>query len=104
MVTIIVTSSYPPHQADKVGKMFVGNKVPEVADFIKRLNVWVSSHGTSDRETKNYALYEAPNDKMYEAIISISTRYAGYREIEGFRYQIEPLIPVQEALPLIGLG
>lgn len=63
MVNIMVTSSYPGHKADEVGQMFVGNKVPETADFIKRINIWVSSVGTSEREFKIIALYEAPNDK-----------------------------------------
>ena len=78
----MVTSSYPGHRADEIGKMFVGNKVPEVADFIKRINIWVSSVGTSDREYKIFALYEAPDDKLYEAIKSIAARYAGYRKVE----------------------
>jgi len=54
--------------------------------------------------TRSYALYEAPNDKLYDAMISISTRYDGYRNIEGFKYKIEPLATVQEVLPMIGLG
>jgi len=100
----MVTSSYPGHRADEMGQMFVGDKVPKVADFVKRVNIWVSTAGSSDREYKIYALYEAPNDKMYEAMKSIAARYAGYRTVEGFRYQIEPLLTVQEALPMIGLG
>ena len=104
MVHIIVTSSYPGHRADEIGQMFVGQKVPEVADFVKRIDIWVSTVGTAEREYKIYALYEAPDDKLYEALKSIATRYAGYRGVEGFRYQIETLLTVQEALPMIGLG
>jgi len=100
----MVTSSYPGHKADEIGQMFVGKKVPEVADFIKTINIWVSSVGSSDREYKIYALYEAPNDKLYEAIKSIAARYAGYRTVEGFKYQMDSLLPVQETLPMIGLG
>ncbi len=51
-----------------------------------------------------YALYEVPNEKMWEGYISIATRYAGYRIVEGFTYKIEALATVQEALPMIGLG
>ncbi|MFX0167572.1 MAG: hypothetical protein ACFE9V_19805 [Candidatus Hodarchaeota archaeon] len=35
---------------------------------------------------------------------SIGTRYAGYRNIEGFKYKVEHLMTTQEALPMIGLG
>jgi len=64
------------------------------------LYTWV----VSDYETKTYALYEFPNEKMVDAMISISTRYAGYRIVEGFKFIIEPLIEIQDALPMLGLG
>jgi len=41
---------------------------------------------------------------MVDAMISISTRYAGYRIVEGFKFIIEPLIEIQDALPMLGLG
>lgn len=97
---IMVTSRVPLHNAEGVGQAFLAKKVPEVADYIKRLYIWV----VSDYETKMYAVYEFPNEKMVDAMISISTRYAGYRTVEGFKFKIEPLIEVQDALPMIGLG
>jgi hypothetical protein len=100
MVFIMVTSIYPPHQAEHVGKAFVGKSVPDVADFVKRVNIWVAA----DYDTKVYALYEVPDEKMFDGLKSISTRYAGYRIIEGFKYNIEPLLTVKDALPMIGLG
>ena len=45
-----------------------------------------------------------PDDKLLEGLKSIGTRYAGYRDIEGFKYKMEHLMTVQEALPMIGLG
>ena len=100
MAFIMVTSKVPPHNTDGVGKAFLEKKVPDVADFVKRVNIWI----VADYETKMYALYEVPNDKMWEGYLSIATRYAGYRIIEGFKYKIEALATVQEALPMIGLG
>jgi len=100
MAFIMVTSKVPPHNTDGVGKAFLEGKVPDVADFVKRVNIWV----VADYETKMYALYEVPNDKMWEGYLSIATRYAGYRIVEGFTYKIEALATVQEALPMIGLG
>jgi len=77
---ILVTSRVPLHNAESLGQAFIGKKVPEVADYIK------------------------PNEKMVDAMISISTRYAGYRIVEGFKFIIEPLIEIQDALPMLGLG
>ena len=100
MAFIMVTSIYPPDKADEIGKAFVSKAVPEVADFVKRVNIWV----VADFDMKVYALYEVPNDKMWEGHLSIAARYAGYRIVEGFKYKIEALATVQEALPMIGLG
>ncbi len=100
MAFILVTSRVPVHKVEGIGQAFLAKKVPEVADFVKRVNIWV----VADYETKMYALYEVPNEKMWEGYISIATRYAGYRIVEGFTYKIEALATVQEALPMIGLG
>jgi len=100
MAFIMVTSKFPPHKSVEVGQAFVGKNIPAVADFVKRINIWV----VADFVTKVYAIYEVPNDKMWEGYLSISTRYAGYRTVEEFKYKIEPLATVQEALPMIGLG
>ena len=100
MTFIMVTCRVPPHNIDGLGQAFLAKKVPEVADFVKRVNIWV----VADYETKTYALYEVPKEKMWEGYISIATRYAGYRIVEGFTYKIEALATIQEALPMIGLG
>ncbi len=100
MTFVMVTAKYPPHQADKVGKAFTGTKIPETADFVKRINIFV----VADFDVKIYTLYEMPDDKLHEGIKSIATRYMGYRDIVGFDYKIEPLLTAQEALPMIGLG
>jgi hypothetical protein len=100
MTFVMVTARYPLHQAEKMGKAFVGGKAPETADFVKRYNIFV----VADFDIKIYTIYEMPNDKLFEGLKSIATRYAGYRDIEGFQYKIEPLMTAQEALPMIGLG
>ena len=100
MTFIMVTSRYPLYKAEEIGKIFVENKLPKTADFVKRINIWV----VSDFETKIYALYEVPNEKLHDGLISISTRYAGYRAIDGFGFKTETLLTVQEALPMLGLG
>ena len=100
MTFVMVTAIYPLHQAEKLGKAFVGGKVPETADFVNRINIFV----VADFDVKIYTLYEMPDDKLHEGLKSIGARYAGYRDIEGFKYKIETLMTVQEALPMIGLG
>jgi hypothetical protein len=100
MAFIMVTSTFPPHKSEDVGKLFTSNKLPETADFVKRINIFV----LADEKTKVYALYEVPNDKFFDGMVSVATRYAGYRAVEHFEYKIESLLTVREALPMIGLG
>ncbi len=100
MAFIMVTATYPAHKAEELGKAFVSGKAPETADFVKRINIFT----VADFDIKIYTLYEVPEDRYYEGLKSIANRYAGYRDIEGFKYKIEPLLTAQEALPMIGLG
>ena len=100
MAFVMVTVRYPLHQAEKTGKAFVGGKAPETPDFVKRINIFV----VADFDIKVYTLYEMPNEQLYEGLKSIAARHAGYRDIKGFTYKIEPLMTAEEALPMIGLG
>ena len=99
MAFIMVTSTFPPHKSEEVGKIFTTNVLPKTADFVKRINIFV----LADEKTKVYALYEIPNDKLFDGMVSIATRYAGYRAVEDFEYKIETLMTIREALPMIGL-
>jgi hypothetical protein len=88
----MVTSKYPNHKVDEVTKLFTEKKVPELADFVKLINIFFPA----DFNTKAYALFEAPNDKLYDALMSISARYGGYRNIEGFKFKIEPVASIED--------
>ena len=100
MAFIMVTSTFPPYKSEEVGKLFTSNSLPKTADFVKRINIFVLADGI----TKIYALYEVPNEKLFDGMVSIATRYAGYRAVEGFEYKIENLLTITEALPMVGLG
>ncbi len=100
MAFILVTSTFPPHKSEDVGKAFTTGGLPETADYVKRINIFV----VADSDIKVYALYEVPNDKYFDGMISVANRYAGYRIVEGFKYKIEPLMETKEALAMLGLS
>lgn len=100
MTFVMVTGRFPLSKAVEIGKLFTTRKLPEVADFVKRINIFI----IADEEVKTYTLYEMPNDKLHDGIVSIGHRYAGFREIENFKYKIETLMTMKDALPMIGLG
>ena len=89
-----------PNEVTKSGEIFSSGKLPKLPDFVKRVNTFIAV----DEKILSFSIYEVPNDKMWEGYLSIATRYAGYRIVEGFTYKIEALATVQEALPMIGLG
>ena len=100
MTFVMVTGRFPLNKAVEIGKTFTSGKLTGVPDFVKRINIFI----VADEEVKTYTLYEMPNDKLYDGIVALGTRYAGFREIENFKYKIEPLMTMKEALPMIGLG
>ncbi len=98
MTYFLVTSTFPPHKAAEIGKAFPN--LPKLPDFVKQLFIFVASSG----DIKSYSLYEVPDDKAHEGYVAIGKRITGYFGIEGFKYLVEPLLTVKEALALIGLG
>ena len=100
MTYFMVTASFPTEKSEDVGKKLTSGTLPKLPDFVKQLYILVGTAG----EVKVYTLYEVPNDKMHESMIAISTRYAGYFGIDGFKYTLEPVLTAKEALPMIGLG
>lgn len=96
----MVTFTYPPNRAEEVGQAFVSGKAPELPDFVKRIHIFV----VLDVELKTYSIYEVEDAKSHEGLVAITKRFTGYFNIEGSRFKIEPLLTVNEALPLIGLG
>jgi len=96
----MVTAFFPTEKSEEVGKKLTSGTLPKLPDFVKQLYIFVATAG----EIKTYTLYEVPDEKMHEGIIAISTRYAGYFGIDGFKYTVEPVLTAKEALPMIGLG
>ena len=94
----MVNSYFPPHKSKEIGQVF--GKLPKVPDYVKIVNILV----TQSENIKVYALYEVEEDKYYDGIKAIGQRYVPYHEVEGFKYAIEPVLTVREALALIGLG
>lgn len=90
--------SFPAKSAVEIGKKLP--KLPKLPDFVKQLNIFVATGG----EIEFYSIYECDDDKAHEAMIAIVKRYSGYFGVEGFKFDVKPLMTVREALPLVGLA
>jgi hypothetical protein len=62
MVHILVTGTYPAHKGQEMVNIYLSGKQPKYPDFIKKIQNWI----VMDNEVKVYAVYEAPDDKIYE--------------------------------------
>lgn len=100
MAFFMVTFTYPPDKAKEVGEAFVSGKAPALPDYVERTQIFV----VMDVELKTYVIYKTPDEKSHDGLVAITKRFTGYFDIEGSRFKIEPLLTINEALPLIGLG
>ena len=48
-------------------------------------------------------IYEVDDAKVKEGIIELTKYFIQFYDIEGFRYEVEPMLTAQEAIPLLGI-
>ena len=70
--------------------------------FLKRLHV-LTPGGVGEPGIKTYSIFEADKGKEYDALAELHRRSAYFYNIEGFKYQIEPVFTAEEAIPILGL-
>jgi len=102
MVMIMVTSWYPPNKAIEVAKKFLEGmqKFPQES-FEKPL---VIAGVTSVKDgIRGITITEVEKGKYEEALNLTAKRLVEYFGIEGYRFEIETLMTIEEAMPLLGL-
>ena len=102
MVMIMVTTWYPPDKAVEIAKKFVEvmQKYPQES-FEKPL-VLAAASSVKDG-LRSISITEVEKGKYEEAMDLIARREVEYFGIEGFRFEIETLLTIEEAMPLVGL-
>ncbi len=102
MVLIMVTSWYPPDKAIEVATKYleVLQKFPQES-FEKPL-VAAAASAVKDG-IKVISITEVEKGKYEEALSLTAKRNVEYFGIEGYRFEIETLLTIEEALPLVGL-
>lgn len=95
---VMVTCRFPPSKAFDVGKIYAVR--PAMPSFIKLRHVLVRSEG----EIKIYALYEVEKGREWEGFKTIGNRFIANFSIEGYRFETECLLTIEEAAPLLGLS
>ncbi len=95
---LVTNSTYPLHKATEIAGRFT--RSTPLPSFLKRVNMLTSA---GDSGTKVLGIYEVDDDKVADGIKELLKYYTQYFDVEGFKYTVEPMMTVQEALPLIGL-
>ena len=103
MVLIMTTAWIPLDKVTEAAKKYmeVMQKFPQ-ASFEKPL-VQAASNPTKDG-IRVISITEVESGKYEEAVILDLKRETEFYSIEGFRYEMETLLTLEEALPTIGMA
>ena len=96
----MVTETYPTKSIAEAGKVAVEAYAKAPPPYVKTLGLYIAPGGDG---VKSYALYEIEKghvDEGYEALLKL---YVPYFNIEGWKFAVEPVLSVKQALPLVGL-
>jgi hypothetical protein len=97
----MTTVLYPPDKAVKVAKKFIEATTKPLPPFMKRLYVFTTAR--TDLGMKTCGIYEVDDAKLKEGIIELTKYFVQFYDIEGFKYEVEPMLTAQEAIPLLGI-
>ena len=98
---LVTTVVYPPDKSIIAAEKFIEVTAKELPPFLKRLQILGDSR--MDKGMKVLWIYEADDARIKESIIELTKMYVQFNGIEGFRYEIEPMLTVKEALAVLGM-
>jgi hypothetical protein len=98
---LVTTVIYPPDKSIVAAEKFIEVTARELPPFLKRFQVLGDSR--MDKGMKVLSIYEADDSRIKESIIELTKIYVQFNNIEGFRYEIEPMLTVKEALAVLGM-
>ena len=96
---LLVRSIWPSHKQTEVMEAF--NKMPRTPEFVKSLGTY--NRPDIEHGFEAYAIFELEAGKENEGLQELSRSMVPFFDIEGFRYRIETVMSVEEAIPMLGL-
>lgn len=101
MVQILTIGLTEPHRLKDVVELFLKKDKPPYPDYLKK--IVNGGAGMNSGKYRSIAIYECPDDKLYEAGIALSTRYNYYASVGGYTYDVIPMTKEADAMK-IALG
>jgi hypothetical protein len=97
---LVTTVIYPPDKSIIVAEKFIEVTAKPLPSFLQRLQTLGDSR--MDKGMKILSVYTVEDTKIKEGIIELTKMYVQFHGIEGFRYEIEPMLTAKEALAVLG--
>ena len=95
----MITLWYPPDKTSDMAKLIL--KQPREVPYVTKWRVFNTSGGLDG--LKAYHLIYTERGKAEEAMAELNKYFIPFLNIEGFRYQFEPLIGVSDSYALFGM-
>lgn len=96
---VMTKSTYPPAVAVEMIKRFIKAGENPFPSYMKRLYVLTSA--TCSEGVEVVSLYNIEDAKIADAYKEFMKYFSGFFDVEGYRYEIKPMMTAQEAIPLI---
>jgi hypothetical protein len=95
----MVNMTYPITSVMDIGKEFLTSD--PLPDWLTRPSIHIAWGGAG---IKQYVLYEAAAGHEQEAVPTLSKRMLHFNSVPGVMVTVEPVMTMEEAFPLLGIG
>ncbi len=104
MPYVFITSSFPPHTANKIAKRYV-DSLKEFRSKLRNLSKEIIPNAikATTEGIESIGVHDIKEGKLEEFLVLIHQYMTNFHEIEGHRYQIDVRFKVTEAMEMIGL-
>ena len=97
---LMLTQTYPTKSVAAVAKVGMEVLAKAPPPHVKRLGVYITPGSDG---MKSYTLYEIEKGHVDEGFKELNKNLVAFFKIEGWKYTVEPLLTVEEAVPMLGL-
>ncbi len=99
----MITSYYPPHIANEVGKMYLEVRKDSALKSSIAKRIVPVGVATVKEGYKIYAVYDVKPGQFEEAWSILSKNMLKFGEIKGYTFTMETLLSGAEAMPMLGM-
>jgi hypothetical protein len=96
----MVMTTFPMKSSVDAGKIFV-EELANPLSHVNRVDMWISYGGDG---VKTWEIHETEKGYDEEGYLELSNYLAKYRDVEGFKIDILPVLKPEDALSLIGMA